>query len=300
MAGLLAWLLMAIEIRAAGDCPGAADVERRLAPLLGEGTTAGATDVATIKRAADGTLALSLADAAGRALGERRFPRAGTCSDQADTVAVTLAIWEAQLHPEISLRLDRLSPEAAPAPPRAVPTVARAAAPPPPARTLVSLGAAAAGAWQPGSWAPAARVELAFGREAGRWRARIAALGFGRHTMAVAPGQAHWWRASLSLGADYDLARGERWAVVLGAGALTGMAWIAGDGFTVDRTSRSVDAGGEVRARAEWRRGRVRPWLGISLAGWLRGQALELEGAATSSALPRVEPAAALGVDFVW
>ena len=302
MGGLLATLLAAIEIHAAGDCPGAADVERKLAPLLEAGTAASASDVATIKHGADGTLLVSLDDAAGRLIGDRRFPRAGTCSDQAETVAVTLAIWESQIHPEIVLRLDRLSAAAAPAAaaPAAVVVAPLPAASAPPTRTVLSLGAAAAGDWLPGSWAPAARLELGLGREGGRWRARLAGLGFGRHTLDVSPGRATWWRAALSLGADLEAARGPGWAFVLGAGALAGVASIAGIGYAVNHTSRSVDAGGELRARGEWAPGRVRPWVGVSLAAWLRRQTLELEGMATSSALPRVEPAVAVGADFVW
>jgi hypothetical protein len=75
---------------------------------------------------------------------------------------------------------------------------------------------------------------------------------------------------------------------------------IAGAGFTVDRATRSIDLGGEARARLEARLGRLRPWLGAGVAVWARRQALEIQGAATSSALPRVEPMAALGADFVW
>jgi hypothetical protein len=298
MGGLVAVLLVAIEIHASGDCPAAADVERRLAPLL-EGGAARIPDVATIRHGADGSLRVALDDSAGRSIGDRRFPRAATCDDQAETVAVTLAIWEAQMHPEISLRLDRLSPQAVPAAP---PPEVRIVAPPspPPTRAVLFLGAAAAGDWQPGSWAPAGRIELGVGRQGGRWRARLAAMVVGRHALDVAPGQARWWRGAASLGADYDAVLASRWVIAIGAGALVGVASISGEGFTLDRTSRSVDAGGELRVRAQRRSGRVRPWVGASLTTWMRRQALDLEGAASSSALPRVEPAVAAGADFVW
>jgi hypothetical protein len=290
-------LLLAIEIRASGDCPGGADVQRKLAPLLEAGTAAGASDIATIKRGADGSLLVALDDAAGRSIQQRRFPRAGTCSDQAETVAVTLAIWEAQIHPEISLRLDRLSPAA---PPATVVTVSQAAAPAPRAASVLSLGLAGAGDWQSGAWAPAGRLELGFGRAGGRGRVRLALVGSGPHTQDVPPGQARWWRGALSLGAEYDVARGDSWALVLGGGALGGVAAISGVGFSVNRTSRSLDVGGEARARAEWRPGVLRPWVGAALTGWLRRQGLDLQGVATAAALPRVEPAVAVGVDFVW
>ena len=303
MSGLLAAALLAIEIHAPGNCPGATDIQQRMGPLLETGKAASVVDVATIKRAADGSLLVSLVDPDGRAIGDRAFSHGGTCRDQAETVAVTLAIWEAQMHPEIALRLDRLSPElaaaSAPAPPPSR-TRELVVAGMPAARTSLSLGAAVAGDWQAGSWAPGARIELGLGRAGGRWRARLAGLGTGRHTLDVAPGQATFWRASLFLGAEYDVARGSRWAGVLGCGAVGGVVSIDGAGYAVNRASRSVDAGGEVRARGEWRPGRMRPWVGISIAGWLRRQNLDVRGATTSSTLPRVEPMVVMGADFVW
>jgi hypothetical protein len=293
-------LLLAIEIRAAGDCPGAADVERQLLPLLGDGEAAHVSDVATIERRADGAVTVSLADPTGQPIGDRRFPRARTCGEQAKTVAVTLAIWEAQLHPEIALRLDRLAPEAPP-PPKPDAAIVRQAAPVavPPRREL-SLGVAALGDAQTGAWAPAARVELGLGRPGGRWRARLAAVGVARHTIDVAPGQATWWRTFAQLGADVDVARGARWAAVLGAGGVAGVVSITGQGFAENRTSRSVDLGAEGRLRLEWRPGRVRPWMGGAVVGWLRRQSLDLQGGSSDASLPRVEPMAALGADFVW
>lgn len=303
MSGLLASVLLAIQIHATGNCPSAADIAQRISPLLGDGAAASALDVATITHSADGTLLVSLDDSGGRPIGERRFPRGGNCGDRAETIAVTLAIWEAQIHPEIALRLDRLSPEAAtpavPAPPQvAIRTPVSEGVPS--TRTALSLGAAVAGDWQSGAWAPAARLELGLGRVDARWRARLAAIGVGLHTQNVAAGQARWWRAAIALGADFDVARGRRWAVVLGGGALGGLVSISGAGYAVNRTSRSVDVGAEAGVRGEWRPGRVRPWLGVSVIGWLRRQALDLQGDATSSILPRVEPMMAVGADFVW
>jgi len=241
------------------------------------------------------------ADGAGRPLGDRRFPRAGSCENQAETVAVTLAIWEAQIHPEIALRLDRLSPEAVPAPAAPEPTVVRRAPEPAPrAAAAFSLGASVAGDWQSSAWAPAGRVELGLGPAGKRWRARFGVLGVARHTIDVEPGQASWWRAVASLGAELEVVRTPHFAAVLGAAALGGVASISGAGFAVNRTSRSVDAGGELRVRAEWRPGRVRPWVGVSLVGWARKQSLELVGTGAAATLPRLEPLAALGADIAW
>jgi hypothetical protein len=301
--GLAAALLFAIEVRAAGDCPAAADVERQLLPLLGDGEGAHVADVATIERRGDGSVTVSLADPGGQPIGDRKFPRARTCGEQAKTVAVTLAIWEAQLHPEIALRLDRLSPEAPPpeAPPP-VPAVAIARPAPPleAPQSEVSLGMALLGDVQSGGWAPGARVELGLGPAGARWRARLAGVGLGRHTIDVAPGQATWWRTFAQLGVDVDVARGRRWAAVVGAGGVAGLVSITGEGFAENKTARSVDVGAEGRLRLECRPGRVRPWLGGAVIGWLRRQDLDLEGGSSDASLPRVTPVAALGADFVW
>jgi hypothetical protein len=308
MGPLLATLLLAIEIHAAGDCPGAAEVERQLGPLLGEATTVGMQDVATIKRGRDGSVSVSLADTSGRAIGDRRLPRARSCGDQAESIAVTLAIWEAQLHPEISLRLDRLAAESAPPapPPPAAPldptpeVVVARPSPPPQRRVAKAVAVAAMGDWQSSSWSPGGRVELGLGPAEGRWRLRVAGVGVGTHTVAVPPGEATWWRAFVSLRAEVDVARGRSWAVAVGGGPAGGVASISGARFDVNRHTRSLDVGGELGVRLEWRPGRLRPWLGGSVVGWARRQALDLEGTSTGVSLPRVEPLATLGADFVW
>jgi hypothetical protein len=300
---VVAVLLIALQIQAAGDCPGAGDVEHELGRLLGDETVA--LDVATIAPAADGSVSLSLADTSGQPIGARTLPRARTCGEQAKAVAVTLAVWEAQLHPEISLGLDRLASDSS-RPSETAAVVVRAAPPlpsaPPPAPEL-TVGAAALGDVQSGGWAPGARLELARGGAGAKWRARVAVAGVGRHHIELPPGRVSWWRAFVQVGADLDLARAQRWAVVVGAGILGGLVSVAGSGFPVDHATRSLDLGGEGRARLEARlggRGHVRPWLGVTVAVWARRQALDVEGTDTRSALPRVEPMAALGADLVW
>ena len=106
--------LLAMQVQGAGSCPSPGEVEEKLAPLLPVGFASGSSDLAAIAEQADGTLSVSLARPDGKTVARRRLPRAATCSEQAQTVAVALAVWEAQIHPEISLRLDRLAASAAP------------------------------------------------------------------------------------------------------------------------------------------------------------------------------------------
>jgi len=307
MAAVLAtYLLAALTVQAAGECPGAGEVERELSRLLGDESAA--RDVATVADAADGAVTLALADASGQPIGARTLPRARTCREQAKAVAVTLAIWEAQLHPEISLGLERLASAEPPPPPPEVAAVARAApasTPSPRSAREMTIGVAALGDLQSSAWAPGVRLELGVGPYDGRWRARFALASVGHHTLDLPPGHVSWWRAFVQLGADVAVVRGRHWAGVLGAGVLGGVVSIAGGGFPVDRTTRSLDLGGEARARLEFQlgqEGRVRPWVGALVAMWVRRQSLDIQGQGTmtDAALPRAEPMAALGADFAW
>lgn len=306
MSGLVVALWLTMQIQGAGSCPAASEVEGKLAPLLPPDFMESSADSAVIAEDVDGTLSVSLARPDGRTVGQRRLPRAATCAEQAETVAVTLAVWEAQIHPEISLRLDGLTA----ARPSAVAAVA--AVPPSnrglelrtpveprhPKVTTWAVGAGLVGSWQPGSVAPGGRLDAMMGAVDRPWRWRLSLAGLGKHTLSLGPGQANWWRVYLALGADYAFPLGRRWALALGAAGVAGLATADGSGFSTDRTAQAVDLGVEGMLRVEVRLGTLRPWLGLTLVTWLRQQTLEVTGAATSVVLPRAEPMIAVGADF--
>ena|ERR1022692_1886725 len=303
MSGLVAALWLALEIQGAGSCPAAGEVEGKLAPLLPPDFMDSSADRAIIAEDGDGTLSVSLARPDGRTIGQRRLPRAASCAEQAETVAVTLAVWEAQIHPEISLRLDGLtvapSSAVAAVPPSNRDLALRAPIERPHARvTTWAVGAGLVGSWQPGSVAPGGRLDAMLGALDRSWRWRLSLAGLGTHTLSLGPGQANWWRVYLALGGDYAIPLGRRWAVTLGAAGVVGIATAEGSGFSSDRTARAVDLGIEGLARAELRLGAIRPWVGLALVTWLRQQTLEVTGTAMSVVLPRAEPMIAVGVDF--
>jgi hypothetical protein len=299
-----AWL--ALQVQGAGSCPAPGEVEEKLAPLLPVGFAAGSTDLAAVAEEADRTLSVSLARADGKLVARRRLPRAATCGEQAQTVAVALAVWEAQIHPEISLRLDRLAVAPTPsstASPQAADgdLVIQRAAGTPPSRSLeLGLGAAAIGAWQPGSIAPGARLDAGLGPASAAWRARLSVVGLATHAESLSPGEARWWRLYFALGADYAVPLGRRWELALGAAGVLGIATVEGASFTADRSTRTTDLGVELLLRVDLRLGAVRPWLGLAVVTWLREQTLEVTGMAASLVLPRAEPMLALGTDFFW
>ena len=306
MVSLLVAAWLGMQIQGAGSCPSPGEVEEKLAPLLPVGFAAGSNDLAAVVELADGTLSVSLGRSNGKTVARRRLPRAATCGEQAQTVAVALAVWEAQIHPEISLRLDRLAASPSPwstAPPRAADgdlAIQRAGGGTPPRPLELGLGAAAMGAWQPGSVAPGARLEALLGTAGGPWRARLSVAGLGTHSESLYPGQASWWRLYFALGADYAFLSSRRWDLALGAAGVLGVATVEGASFTADRTTRTTDLGVEFMLRVDLRLGAVRPWLGLAIVSWLRQQTLEVTGMATSLVLPRAEPMIALGTDFYW
>jgi hypothetical protein len=305
MSGLVVSLWLAIQIDGAGTCPTTTEIQRQLAPLLPSGGAIDLSDRARIAESADG-LDVALARSDGRTVARRRLPRSGTCAEQAETVAVTLAVWEAQIHPEIALRLDRLgaTPTAGTAATvgraGAAPTVARAAEPAAQGPGLFAVGAAVVGSWQPGSIAPGGRVDVTRGTAGGSWRARLSLAALGRHTMSLPPGEATWWRLYAAAGTDYVLSIGAGWQVTLGAAGVLGAVMAAGSGYSNDRTTRSADVGVETLARAELPRSALRPWLGVALLTWLRRQDVVVTGQGASAALPRFEGVLALGADFCW
>ena len=86
----------------------------------------------------------------------------------------------------------------------------------------------------------------------------------------------------------------------MGAAGTIGLVSIGGRGYNPNRSSTSLDVGAEARARLEWRRGRVAPWLGVALLTRFRRQNVEVGGATGLATLPLLEPSVALGADFRW
>jgi len=301
VSGLFVGLWMAVQIEGAGSCPTAGEIEEKLIPLLPPGFVIDSGDRAVIAEDADG-LTVSLARPDGKTAARRHLPRSGTCTEQAETVAVTLAVWEAQIHPEISLRLERLAraPASAPRAADREVTLVRSAAPVAARALLPAVGAGIVGSWQPDSVAPGGRLDATLGASDRRLRLRLSLAGLGHHTLKVAPGEANWWRGYVVLGGDYVVPVGGRWRLALGAGGVLGLLTAGGSGFSTDRTTRSVDLGAEVMLRVELALGSFRPWLGAALLTWLRRQTVEVTGEVASAALPRLEPFIALGADFCW
>lgn len=217
MNGAALVLALAVHVRAAGSCPDAADVQAKLAPLLAPGPDGAASDIGVLSEAGDGALDLSLLGSDGRTRFARQLAPAASCAEQAEIVAVTLAAWESEIHPVVTLRLEHLA-DPAPAPPPVETLTPPPPLPPAPRRLNVTLGAGALASVGP-DLAPGVQLEAGLGSEAHRLRWQLSASAVGQHQQAVGPGQATWWRMFAAAGPAYAFLRGGRWQAAAG-GAL--------------------------------------------------------------------------------
>ncbi len=297
--GAALFLVFALHVETTGSCPAAADVEARLAPLLASDAGSPGSEVGVVSESDDGGVAVSLLGGDGRPRFSRRLPRAATCADQAETVAVALAAWELEIHPAVALRLDRL----AVAPPLVAPIAAeptlRVAAPAPASPPLtLALGAAALIAVRP-NLAPGARVQASLGTDGGRLRWQLSMTGLGNHEESGSRGQVSWWRVYLAGGPEVALPFQQRWQAAIGAGPVFGLASIAGTGFPVNRRAYSADLGAEAHLRVAVRWRRIAPWIGAATVWWVRRQtAVATGGQPFSLDLPSLEPMLQAGADF--
>jgi hypothetical protein len=117
--------------------------------------------------------------------------------------------------------------------------------------------------------------------------------------MAFGPGDATWRRLDASVG----LLRRHAWRYVSAEGALdvaTGAVFIEGDGYSVSRATRSWDFGAALGGRLGLPLGRVEPWVGVALGGWLRPQIVRVAGVPGEDRLPAFEARAGLGVSVAF
>jgi hypothetical protein len=254
-AGLLFLLASATSpVRVVDDgCPAGADVELALASMLtSSGVTSEKQDVAKVEHASD-KLHVELRDPEGIVIAERTLDGGASCAELARMVAIVIASWESDVHPEFVRRpaeIARVQPAPLPEPP--IPT-----APAVVASYDVAAGATvgqadtlAAGASIGAAWFPR-------GVGLGAW---ILGAGDFSRTIAVGTHQASWRRWTTSLELAYRSTR-DRLAFDAHAGMALG--WVSTEGIDYDQ-NRSVSAtsvGGTAGIRMSW-------WVSRHAALW--------------------------------
>lgn len=95
-----------VVIPDAPACPDATTLSAALSGMLPARHDSDGPDVLQVTPR-DGGLDVGLSDAGGLLIGEKRLPGAGSCGEQAQTVAVLVAAWETHWRPDAPTSLPR-------------------------------------------------------------------------------------------------------------------------------------------------------------------------------------------------
>jgi len=319
LTSLLAWEPVIRLLPSPVVCPRAEEVERQLALLLPSAVAVvpGRPDVATLEDVED-RLRVTLAREDGTLLGRRELTTKASCGELASAVALVLAMWESDVHPEFVLELpaptapppEVAPPLAAPVPaPAPRPTFAVAEAQPPlrhrgaldfgAAFGVVAATQAAEGsreddlAWSAtlvGTWLPAARG----------WGGQLTFFGDGERAQPLPVGEARWRRAGGSLGPVFRWypSRG-RTHLDLHTALMVAALGVRGAGLGKTAEDWSLDEGGAAGVRVRVPLGRTWcPWFGLAVEVWPRKQVVYTRPDGESASLPRAEVRLSLGVSF--
>src|SRR5450432_1117843 len=84
------------------ECPTKAEIWSHLEPLLPPDPRPAGPDRLEIREAADGRLSVNLSTTEGTPIADRKVSFSSSCDRLAETIAVLVASWETDLHPEWS------------------------------------------------------------------------------------------------------------------------------------------------------------------------------------------------------
>jgi hypothetical protein len=272
---MMPWLVIPLALQrvdGAASCPTPSEVAAVLASI----GVADSADVATLLPV-EGGVEVVLADERGERKKSRRLLAEGSCAEMAQAAAVVIATWESEL------KAERLKPVAL-----AVPRAPRTRA------IAFDVAGGATASFNP---------DVAFGGvlaasltpRRGRFGGRIAFSGAQTRDEALGTGHASYARYQLAFGPLYRL-RPSRLLIDLHADVTVALLTIEGVGYQNSRRDLDVDPGLGAGARLGVRFGRVAPFVGLDVLGWLRRQRFTIEGASDVAVLPRWELNLSLGL----
>ena len=270
--GLVGLVIGFIELGGATRCPTADEVAARLRDLVPDAAAATAPRERVTLAEQGGALELALHDGSGRTIGRRRL-EAAPCADLAQAAAVVIAAWDTDLR-------------AGQAPTLVLPR------PPPPPRLALDVAGGFVASFAGAAFAPGGELALTLGPRRGRLAGRILATGTATRDLDVgqaAPAHVSFTRASLALGPVVRFRPG-RFVIDLGGHASAALVYLAGVGFADSASAWDADVGLGGGVRAALRLGRVAPYLGARVEGWLRPLSARVTGPTGGTvALPRFE-----------
>ncbi|HEY3496720.1 MAG TPA: hypothetical protein VGK73_18600 [Polyangiaceae bacterium] len=285
------------------DCPGAEAVSAELARILPPPSTE-LGDRASVSRREE-FLHVTLRTKEDLLVGEREVAAEGTCEEQARAVAVILAAWLTDVHPEFRTPL----PPAEPAAPESPPPPPVAPAPPPPPAVLKAPPAppskpARLWRWSAGAGAglelsdagltPAFELSLSFAPDAGLGVMAFALLVV-PETRELGSGEARTFRWPLGLG---PLLRFPAGSVDVELAAGLDLAWLhaQGEDFATlgDADDLAFGAFGTARVTGRW--SFARPFVGLTALGWLSPATLTARVPEAEVDLPAIEGVLLVGL----
>jgi hypothetical protein len=282
-----------VDIRSSTHCPSGEEIAARLRPMLPSGWSVGPSGdlvlVEVVEPGEDGVTGfhLQLLRPEGSMGGDRRLLLEGGCPEMADAIATVIAAWET----DFVAAAPRQGPvPVAPAPPT---QVAQRPAPPP-AGLGFSLGASV-GAVVVDGVAATAGLEASAGRQASRWRLRVAGTAQTNRRKTLDVGEVRWNHTTIAAGLVLR-SLGPSWHYSIDAGPAAGWVTLAGHGYAPDRTESVFEYGLAGGLRAERALGRFAVWLDLRTTLWAESQQAVLTGSSNRGNLPRIDIWASLGV----
>jgi len=296
------------------ECPDVAAVEAKLRQTLGLRDDAPLEQRVSVERQGE-QLHVTARGKDDRLLGERLLPVQGSCDDLAGAVAVVLAAWISNEHPEYLAALPapeataEPAPEApAPPPPPTEPVRATQSTPPPvrdQARSSAERKrsvaarhfsvAAALGADFSSSVVPLGSVSARWIPERLGLGGAVTAVVSGARRFELSKGGVSYFRWPLLVGPAFRFPIG---ATALDVHAGAALAWlrIAGVSFSPPEQHDAVAAGAATSARLTIAAGAIRPFAELSAVFWGPTTAfIQRSGKEVRKNLPRVEVYAAFG-----
>jgi hypothetical protein len=276
-------------------CPSGQEVEQALASMLPSIPETVRPDLAHVFRR-DNRLQIVLVGTDAAVIAERWIDDTGACAELAELIAVVIASWESDVHPEFTRS------QAVPIP--AVRSEKPIAPPSPPAPKAAAFYEVAAGLALSWSDSPALAGNLAMGwfpQGAGPGLYLSAAVESTR-TLALAPGavlgQAIWRRWTGSAEFDWRLP-GRAWTLDLHGGLALGWLAASGTGFAQNHSAYSFSPGGAAGVRlSRQATRRISVWVGLAASYWPRKQLVYGQPDMPQQEIPHYQGLASIGLAF--
>lgn len=260
--------MLGLFVILAALCPAPDDLSRELERL---GHVPRAGEIIRVAESAEG-IELSLEADGDRQV--RTLPKVA-CSERARMLAVVVAAWDAELG-AVRLALPARRP-----------------------RLDYDVAAAFVASFAESDFAPAGMVEARFARRGLGVGGYFGLLGEGLRTLPLGGATVHWTRAALRVGVGYRVEK-SRFSFDFTAGPALALLYYGGSGFTQSIDGWDVDVALGTGIRFGVRAGRVRPFLGAEVTGWLRRQQLKSEDTQLATVdLPQLETLVFAGLALI-